>query len=81
MFEQNQPFKFNFSNDVELSDNLSRVEPQNDQSMPAKELIFPTQVISITPLPDSWSCSGVCSGLILLYLCFSRNFPIIGQYP
>lgn len=43
MFEQNQPFKFNFSNDIDPSEEASHVEPQSDRTLPAQEVISTTQ--------------------------------------
>lgn len=71
MFEQEQPFKFNFSSEVDLSENFPHVECQSDQCaiMPAEELILSAQVIPIFPVPHTYYVlPGAHVGLILLYL-------------
>lgn len=44
MFEEKEPFKFNFSSDVDIPENASNVERQSTPTMPAEELLFSTQV-------------------------------------
>lgn len=44
MFQQNEPFRFNFASDNTISEQEPDIEPQNDEGMPAEELLLSSQV-------------------------------------